>query len=103
MVSGGQSEGFMWPIRRLYIHQVARQYGHHMVADIINSPREKHRSASPTTIYYYYTIIIIIIIIIYYLLMNYYPRPTFPTQFMEFLKASAADEACVILWDEHLE
>ena len=52
--------------------QVARQYGHHMVADIINSPRDKH-------------------------------RPTFPTQFMDFLKASAGDEACVILWDEHLE
>ena len=52
--------------------QVARQYGHHMVADIITSPRDKH-------------------------------RPTFPTQFMEFLKASAGEEAVVILWDEHLE
>ena len=35
-----------------------------MVADIITSPRDKH-------------------------------RPTFPTQFMEFLKASAGEEAVV--------
>ena len=61
-----------------------------MVADIINSPRDKYRSALALHCYYYN----------YY---YYYPRPTFPTQFMEFLKASAADEACVILWDEHLE
>ena len=30
-------------------------------------------------------------------------RPQFPTQFMEFLNSSAAEDACVILWDEHLE
>ena len=30
-------------------------------------------------------------------------RPTFPAQFMEFLKASTTEESCTILWDEHLD
>ena len=30
-------------------------------------------------------------------------RPTFPAQFMEFLKSSSTEEACTILWDEHLD
>ena len=70
---------------------MARQYGHHMVADIINSPRDKFRSVSNLCTMHH--------------IASLYPshRPTFPTQFMEFLKASAGDEACVILWDEHLE
>lgn len=84
--SSDQSEAFY---DRNECFQVARQYGHHMVADIINSPRDKYRYRSCTK---------------HHIASLYSShRPTFPTQFMEFLKASAGDEACVILWDEHLE
>ena len=30
-------------------------------------------------------------------------RPTFPAQFMEFLKSSSTEESCTILWDQHLD
>ena len=70
---------------------VARHFGHHSVADIIlRSVLTVNGDLS------------FLIPSLHYSPRNKY-RPTFPAQFMEFLKSSSTEESCTILWDQHLD
>ena len=70
---------------------VARSFGHHSVADIII---RSLRTVSG-------------VFLLLFLFLPCSPRnkyrPTFPAQFMEFLKSSSTEESCTILWDQHLD